>query len=109
MSYRVLLSDEARVNLIAIRDWIADRSAEGAARWIEAFENAVAQLERDPLLSPKAPEDGRVAVQLRNIFFQTRHGRRYRAVFYIERDTVWITHVRGPRQQLIAPDEFEVS
>jgi plasmid stabilization system protein ParE len=106
MNYGVVLTAEARRNLADIRDWIAVRSPEGAAHWVEAFEAAVARLELDPFLSPVAPENGHALHPLRNIFFQTRRGRRYRAVFYVQNRDVIITHVRGPKQRLIPPDEF---
>jgi plasmid stabilization system protein ParE len=107
MNYRVCLSAEARRNLGASRRWIARRSPEGAARWVQAFDRAIDQLERDPFLSPLAPETGSANRELRNIFFQTRRGRRYRAVYYVDGDTVYITHIRGSGQQLIPPDDFE--
>jgi plasmid stabilization system protein ParE len=106
MSYRVSFSAEALQNVLANRDWIAERSAEGAARWLHALEAAVSELERNPFDAPLAPENEHAAFELRNMFFQTRRGRRYRMVFYVEGDAVHATHVRGPGQQLLPPDEF---
>ncbi len=40
------------------------------------------------------------------MFFRTRRGRRYRALFEIRENRVLILHVRGPRQNLVSPDEL---
>lgn len=79
----------------------------GAARWLEAFEQAVGRLERLPLSYGLAPESAYAPHELRQIMFKTRRGHVYRAVYFVDGDVVKITHVRGPRQRLIPASEFD--
>lgn len=44
--------------------------------------------------------------ELRQILFKTRRGRVYRAVYFIEVETVFVVRVRGPRQAPIEPDDI---
>ena len=105
--FRVEMSYEARTNLADIHAWIAESAPAGADRWLEAFEVAVFRLERFPLSFGLAPESEFCPKELRQILFKTRKGRVYRAVYFVDGDTVKITHVRGPRQRLIPPEEFD--
>ena len=52
------------------------------------------------------PEDEDHEEEIRHILFKTRRGKTYRAIFIIRTDTVFVLHVRGPGQDLIAPDEL---
>lgn len=107
MTFTVLVTEQAERNLKEIGDWIAQASPDGAARWTEAAWQAIHALERRADVCPVAPERRFVDRDVRSIIFKTRRGRKYRAVFYIEGSTVVVTHVRGPGQNLISPDEFD--
>lgn len=104
--FRVEMSREARANLADIHAWIAESAPAGADRWLDAFEDAVSRLERYPLSFGLAPESEFSQKELRQILFKTRKGRVYRAVYFVDGETVKITHIRGPRQRLIPPEEF---
>lgn len=101
------MSHEARANVADIHALIAEASSLGADRWLDAFEDAIARLERYPLSFGLAPESEFAPRELRQILFKTRRGRIYRAVYFVDGDVVKITHVRGPRQRLVPPQDFE--
>lgn len=107
MKYGVVLTAEARFNASEIRDWLSQRSPAGATRWVAALEAAIARLEENPFHCSLAPENEYAEVELRNIFFKTPHGRTYRAVFYVTEDTVTVTHIRGPHQRLLPPEDVK--
>lgn len=98
MNYRVIVLARARLDVDAIYDWIADRSVDGAQRWLKQFETATATLETNPFIAPLAPESGSFEIEVRHILFRTRSGRTYRAVFTVVDTEVRILRVRGPGQ-----------
>ena len=97
MTYRVIVLARARRDDASIYDWIAERSAEGAQRWLGQFEKAAAALEANPFIAPLAPESGSF-IEIRSIAFRTRAGGTYRAVFTVSDDEIRILRVRGPGQ-----------
>jgi plasmid stabilization system protein ParE len=103
MIYRVVVLARARLDVVTIYDWIADRSLEGAQRWLEQFEEATATLETNPFIAPLAPESGSFDIEVRHILFRTRSGRTYRAVFTVVDGEVRLLRVRGPGQPPLQP------
>ena len=53
-----------------------------------------------------APEDEFVDEEIRQAFFQTRRGQRYRVLFTVIDNEVRVLHIRGPHQRLLRPDEL---
>jgi plasmid stabilization system protein ParE len=103
MRYRVVVQASARFDVASIYDWIAGRSAEGAQRWLDQFEQAAAALETNPFIAPLAPESGSFDIEIRSILFRMRSGRAYRAVFTVTDDEVRILRVRGRGQPPLEP------
>jgi len=56
---------------------------------------------------PFAPENTYSDREVRNVLFRTRRGRVYRAVFIVEEDEVFVTHVRGPKQDVLSASDIE--
>ncbi len=54
----------------------------------------------------QAPESEYVVEEIRQFFFKTRRGLRYRALFSISGVKIYVLHVRGPGQELLGPDEL---
>ena len=106
MSFRVRVLRVADREVNAIVQWLFDRSPDGAARWISAFDDALKRLANDPQQCGLAPESEFVNYELRQIFFGTKAGRRFRAIFTIVDDEVLILHVRGPDQRELRADEI---
>lgn len=107
MMYSVEVSARAESDLQQIADWLAERSPDGALRWIAAARKTIEGLSSDPEQHSLAPENDYLEVEVRNAFFKTRRGRTYRAVFVIKNKTVFVTHIRGPRQRPLSSREFE--
>lgn len=99
MTFRVVLSEEAERNLQEQGDWLHSQSPNGAAAWLQAAKDAIESLRSRPLRNALAPESRFRKHEIRQQFFKTRRGRIYRILYYVEGDTVWVTHVRGPRQR----------
>ncbi len=107
MSFHVRIVRRAERDAQQIFDWLAARSADGALRWWDAFELAVAKLGENPSGYGLAPENDLAETELRQFLFKTRRGRTYRGVFSVSGDEVKILRVRGPGQPPLEPDELE--
>jgi plasmid stabilization system protein ParE len=106
MSHRVVVLARARLDVFVIYDWIAERSPEGAQRWLDQFEKAAESLGINPFIAPVAPESGISDLEIRHILFRTRSGRTYRAIFTVVGDEVRILRVRGPGQPPLRPGDL---
>ncbi|MEJ7590061.1 MAG: type II toxin-antitoxin system RelE/ParE family toxin [Planctomycetaceae bacterium] len=96
--YRVRILPRAREDLDQIVGWIYQRSPEGAARLVSAFEKIQTSLQRSPEAFPVAPEADLLGVELRQAFFRTRKGNTYRIIVRCVGREVQILRVRGPGQ-----------
>jgi plasmid stabilization system protein ParE len=99
MAYHVRTLERAERDLFGIARWLKKRSLLGARRWLLAYEDAKKKLGQTPLTYGRAPEDSRVDFELRQTFFKTPRGKRYRVVFTVVEDEVLILRVRGPHQR----------
>lgn len=106
MKYKVVVLRQAKKEIAEIGQWIAERSVEGALRWLDRAERAIESLETHPESHGLAPEDELVVHEIRQMLFATPKGRTYRAVFTISGNEVHVLHVRGPGQQLLRADEL---
>jgi plasmid stabilization system protein ParE len=107
MTYRVELAAQARRDVAAICDWLAERSPAGSVRWYQRFTELIDELRDHAAAFPTAPEAAAFPRDLRQAVFRTRRGSRFRALFLIDVDLIRIVTVRGPGQPLIAADEIE--
>jgi len=55
-----------------------------------------------------APEDADHDETIYQIIFRTRRGLPYRALFVVRENDVYVLRVRGPGQDLVAPDDLGV-
>jgi plasmid stabilization system protein ParE len=88
--------------------WLHERSPQGAANWLRVWDQTFATLKSSADQNSLAPESEGQPIEIRQILFHTRKGRDYRALFTIERDTVYVMHVRGPGQDLVSPDQLQL-
>jgi plasmid stabilization system protein ParE len=96
--YRVFVLRRAEEDTDAIYLWLAKRSTAGAARWYRAFLDAAASLSEHPQRCGLAPESAAVGYEVRQHFFKTRRGWKYRLLYVVAGEEVRILRVRGPGQ-----------
>jgi hypothetical protein len=101
MIYELLLTRETEASVEQIIDYLAKRSPQGAAAWCEQWEKVLAALKLSPLQHGLAPESAKYDVELRQILFKTRRGRKYRALFTVVGRGVYVIDLRGPSQNLV--------
>ena len=87
--------------------WLNERSPQGAANWLQAWDETFATLELSADQYGLAPEsEGQL--EIRQILFRTRKGREYRALYTIQGRDVYVMHVRAPGQDLVPPEELQI-
>jgi plasmid stabilization system protein ParE len=106
MKFTVNTLRAAERDFNGILEYIAARSKAGAEAWARAFDRALTHLETNADSCPLAAEDEYVDFEVREILFKTRRGLIYRILFTIREATVFILHVRGPGQDLVAAMEI---
>src|SRR5947208_2177774 len=99
MRYTVTILRRADADLQNIVDWLRARSPRGAAKWFEACEAAIGRLAIDAHRHAKAEEAHKLAADVRQSFFSTWQGPRYRIVYVIALDQVHVLRIRGPGQR----------
>jgi plasmid stabilization system protein ParE len=106
MIFHVRELARARADIRDLATWLAERSPQGAASWLDAYDRLVARLGQNAESFGWAAENEDCEFEIRQALFKTRRGRVYREIFYIDGDTVNILRVRGPGQATVQPDEF---
>src|ERR1044072_6710784 len=99
MSFKVVVEKEAEDDLKETVRWIAPLSPEKAARWCVDATEAIESLENFPARCPLAPESKRFGAEIRHLLFE-----KYRILFIIEDETVYVLRVRHQAQDTLKPD-----
>ncbi len=100
MSYKVEITGKAQEEAHEILRWIARYSPEKAALWhFELLERADS-LENFPARCPLAPESETHGKEIRHLIFD-----KYRILFIVEDETVYVLRVRHQAQDVLKPDD----
>ena len=100
--YRVEPTDKALVDAGEAYFWINEGSEEAALRWYEGLMRAFRSLEKSPLRCPLAPESAFFEEEIR----QLNYGK-YRILFTVEGETVFVLRVRHSAREYLKPEEDE--
>ena len=103
MAYVVRITETAEGELEEAYAWIHKRSPLNAERWRLQLVEKAASLEDFPERCPLAPENEGAKCELRHLIFG-----KYRLVFTIIEDTVYVLHIRHGARESIAPEDVEL-
>ncbi len=106
MSHRIELSLRAQQDLDEIMHWLSEPSPAGAATWLHRFNEILTTLTDDPQSWSLAPENDDHDEEIHHVVFKTRRGRKYRALFIVRDDVIFVTNLRGPGQDFLPPSEI---
>jgi plasmid stabilization system protein ParE len=101
--YRVEPTDKALVDAGEAYFWISEQSEGAALRWYEGLMKAFRSLEKNPLRCPLAPESAVFEEEIRQLIFG-----KYRILFTVEKETVFVLRVRHGAQDYLKPEENDV-
>lgn len=99
MSYRVETTRRAESDIEAIYRWIAQSSPEKAMLWYFTVREAVESLADFPARCPRAPESHTFSTEIRHLLIG-----KYRILFRIDDETVYVMHIRHSAQQTLFPE-----
>ena len=108
MSFSVRLGPSAKTDVDDIYRWLLSRSAKGAFNWYSALSARLEKLPSDAGGCAVAREAHRLKRDLRETYFKTRYGNRYRLIFTIVDSEVRILRVRALGQKLLRAGELPV-
>jgi len=100
MSYKVEITEKAQEEARQALRWIAQYSPEKAALWHFELMEKVDSLENFPARCPLAPESKTHRKEIRHLIFG-----KYRILFIIEDETVYVLRVRHQAQDVLSPDD----
>ncbi len=101
MTHRIVITDRALANLREIRDYIARRSPESAARFLEKLLASFDRLEDSPARFALAPENELVPYELRQYLLKP-----YRILYRVDGRTAQILHIRHGARRRAGADEL---
>jgi len=108
MTYRVVILPRAEADLIRNAQWWALRhSAEQAAHWFDTVQIQLQTLEDFPESNGLSSENGTFPYEIRNKLLGLGSRRRYRAVFTIRNETVYVLTIRHGSQGELRPDDVD--
>jgi plasmid stabilization system protein ParE len=93
MTYRVVITENAKANLRGYYLKAAERAPLTAARWLNRFEQALETLSYLPLKCGLAAENGLGGAEIRQFLFGKRPSV-FRALFTVVGDEVQVLHIR---------------
>ena len=93
-------TDKALVDAGEAYFWISEQSEGAALRWYEGLMKAFRSLEKNPLRCPLAPESAFFEEEIRQLIYG-----KYRILFTVEGETVFVLRVRHGAQQYLKPEE----
>ena len=102
ITYRVEPTDKALADAGEAYFWINDQSAAAALRWYEGLMKAFRSLEKKPLRCPLAPESAFFEEEIRQLIYG-----KYRILFTVAGETVFVLRVRHSAQEHLKPEEDE--
>jgi plasmid stabilization system protein ParE len=103
MAFRVEPTKTAKQDLRNILAWLRSQEAgEAGLRWYEGMEKAMASLAEFPARCPIARESASMPFEMRQLLYGSKRYR-FRILFTIEGETVFILRIRRGSQKDLRP------
>jgi plasmid stabilization system protein ParE len=106
MTYRVILQRLAVQDLDDAFVWAARKAPATAARWLDRFQAALERLDTNPQRCPRAREQRRVDIELREFLFGETPNV-YRVIFTIDADTVRVLRIRRAQRRPLTRKQID--
>ncbi len=101
MNYRVEFTDQANTEADAAYSWIAIDAPDNAFIWFEGLIDAIDTLRSFPERCVVAPESEELGQEIRQLLYG-----KYRLLFTIVEQTVFVLHVRHGAREYLSKEEF---
>jgi plasmid stabilization system protein ParE len=101
MIFKVQITEQAEAELNEAYEWIASQSLEQAVIWFNGLVEAADTLSTFPERCPRAPESTELDLEIRQLLYG-----KYRLMFIVRDDTVYLLHVRHGARQHLRPEDM---
>jgi plasmid stabilization system protein ParE len=106
MQHQVIITPSAKADIFETRTWLLENHPDAAENWLWNVSNGITSLANFPERCPESDEGRAFDITVRQLLFGNRSNR-YRILFSIFENKVYILRVRSTRQRslLDGPEE----
>ncbi len=102
MGYQVITQPQAEADIRQAMQWITQHSPQHATLWYFDIMKAIESLSVSPARCPFAPERATFGLEIRHLLVE-----KYRVLFIIEDESVYVLRVRNGAQDILKPEDDE--
>ncbi len=106
MAFQVRLTQTAKAEIDTAYSWLRERNPVYADKWFRELMDTIATLQEKPLRCALAPENDALAEEIRQLIYGKSRNK-YRILFAIREDTVFVLHVRHSSQAPLIGEEVD--
>lgn len=106
MTFQVRTTQTAKIEIETAYSWLKERNSVYADKWFRELMNTIATLQEIPRRCAIAPENDELVEEIRQLIYGKSRNK-YRILFTIREDTVFVLHVRHSSQARLTGEEVD--
>lgn len=106
MAFQVRLTQTAKGEIDTAYSWFRDQNPVYADRWFRELMDTIATLQEKPLRCSLAVENDAFTEEIRQLIYGKSRNK-YRILFEVREDTVFVLHVRHSSQAPLMDEEVD--
>ncbi|MEA5574216.1 type II toxin-antitoxin system RelE/ParE family toxin [Calothrix sp. UHCC 0171] len=106
MAFQVRLTQIAKTEIDAAYSWLREQNPEFADKWFRGLMDTIATLQDKPLRCSLAVENDAFTEEIRQLIYGKSRNK-YRILFEVRKETVFVLHVRHSSQAPLTGIEEE--
>jgi plasmid stabilization system protein ParE len=106
MAFPVRVTQTARSEIDTAYSWLRQRNPVYADKWFRELMNTIATLQEKPLRCALAPENDSFTEEIHQLIYGKSRNK-YRILFSIREDTVFVLHIRHSSQAPLLGEEVD--
>jgi plasmid stabilization system protein ParE len=106
MAFQVRVTQTAKAEIDTAYSWLRQRNPVYADKWFRELMDTIATLQEKPLRCSLAPENDALSEEIRQLIYGKSRNK-YRILFAIREDTVFVLHVRHSSQAPLIGEEVD--
>ncbi|NMF64763.1 type II toxin-antitoxin system RelE/ParE family toxin [Brasilonema octagenarum] len=106
MAFLVRTTRTANAEIEAAYFWLRERKPVYADKWFRELMDTIATLQEKPRRCALAPENDALTEEIRQLIYGKSRNK-YRILFTIREDVVFVLHVRHSSQALLTSEEID--
>ncbi|MBH8571619.1 type II toxin-antitoxin system RelE/ParE family toxin [Nostocaceae cyanobacterium CENA369] len=106
MAFQVRTTRTANAEIELAYSWLKERNPVYADKWFRELMDTIATLQKNPRRCALAPENDSFTEEIRQLIYGKSRSK-YRILFAIREDTVFVLHVRHSSQASLTIEEVD--